>query len=136
MHQNNVMINFFFTILAFFTILGASVVKFISWLIHERALRVTCGGRTSSFRCLLGKDKLIPKHHRNIQCLVVEIFEGYTDIPSLNLEGFFTAIISPYGLCHGSAFERWRVLCLAWYWINIVFRSKNLRPSTRWNKAI
>ena len=41
--------------------------------LHERALRITYGDRSSSFEDLLKKDNSVSIHHRNIQVLATEI---------------------------------------------------------------
>ena len=41
--------------------------------LHERALRMTYGDRSSSFEDLLKKDNSVSTHHRNIQVLATEI---------------------------------------------------------------
>ena len=41
--------------------------------IHERALRITCKDRSSTFQELVEKDNSISIHHRNVQMLAIEI---------------------------------------------------------------
>ena len=43
--------------------------------LNERALRITCSGRSSSFQDLLKKDNSVSIHHRNIQALATEMFK-------------------------------------------------------------
>ena len=48
--------------------------------LHERTLRITNGDRSSSFQDLLKKDNSVFIHHRNIQVLPTEMFEGKNNI--------------------------------------------------------
>ena len=48
--------------------------------LHERALRTTYGERSSSFQDLLKKDNSVFIHHRNIEVLPTEMFEGKNNI--------------------------------------------------------
>ena len=43
--------------------------------IHERALRITYNGRTSTFEELLNKDNSVSIHHRNLQVLVTKLYK-------------------------------------------------------------
>ena len=43
--------------------------------LHERALRITYGDRSSSFENLLKKDNSVSIHHRNIKALATEMFK-------------------------------------------------------------
>ena len=43
--------------------------------IHERVLRITYNNKSSSFQGLLGKDKSVTIHHRNIRTLAIETFK-------------------------------------------------------------
>ena len=43
--------------------------------IYERALRITYGGKTSTFQQLLEKDNSISIHHRNLQILAAKMFK-------------------------------------------------------------
>ena len=43
--------------------------------LHERALRITYGDRSSSFENLLIKDNSVSIHHRNTQALTTEMFK-------------------------------------------------------------
>ena len=44
--------------------------------IHERALRITCGDKTSPFQQLLEKGNSVSIHHRNVQTLATEMFKS------------------------------------------------------------
>ena len=48
--------------------------------LHERALRITYGERSSSFQDLLKKDNPVFIPHRNIEVLPTEMFEGKNNI--------------------------------------------------------
>ena len=43
--------------------------------LHERALRIPYGHRSSSFEDLLKKDNSVSIHHRNVQALKTEMFK-------------------------------------------------------------
>ena len=53
--------------------------------LHERALRITYGDRSSSFENLLKKDNSVSIHHRNIQALATEMFKVENNIAPENL---------------------------------------------------
>ena len=48
--------------------------------LHERALRITYGVKSSSFEDLLKKDNSVSIHHRNIQVLATEMFKVENNI--------------------------------------------------------
>ena len=48
--------------------------------LHERALRITYGDRSSSFEDLLKKDDSVSIHHRNLEALTPEIFKVKNNI--------------------------------------------------------
>ena len=48
--------------------------------LHERALRITYGDRSSSFKNLLKKDDSVSFHHRNTQALATEMFKVKNNI--------------------------------------------------------
>ena len=48
--------------------------------LHERALRITYGDRSSSFEDLLKKDDSVSIHHRNLEALAPEIFKVKNNI--------------------------------------------------------
>ena len=45
--------------------------------IHERALRITCNNKSSSFQDLLDKDNSVTVHHRNTRTLAVEKIQSF-----------------------------------------------------------
>ena len=64
--------------------------------IYERALRITYKDKSSKFQELLEKDNSVSIHHRNVQKLVIEIYEilhGYS--PSI-LNDIFVPVSRPY----------------------------------------
>ena len=77
--------------------------------LHERALRVTYGDRSSSFQDLLKKDNPVSIHHRNIQALATEMFEVKNSIAPETMKGLFALKMSPYDLLNNNSFERGRV---------------------------
>ena len=48
--------------------------------LHERALRITYGDRSSPFENLLKKDNSVSIHHRKIQALATEMFKVKNNI--------------------------------------------------------
>ena len=50
--------------------------------LHERALKITYGDRSCSFRDRLKKRNSVSVHHRNIQALVTEMFKVENNILS------------------------------------------------------
>ena len=57
--------------------------------LHERALRITYGDRSSSFQDLIKKDNSISTHHRNIQALTTEMFKFKKKYCTRNYERTF-----------------------------------------------
>ena len=57
--------------------------------LHERALRITYGDRSSLFENLLKKDNSVSIHHRNIQALPTEMFKVKNNIAPENYERTF-----------------------------------------------
>ena len=49
--------------------------------LHERALRIKYGDRSSSFQDLLKKDNSVSIHHRNIKALETEMSKVQNNIP-------------------------------------------------------
>ena len=87
--------------------------------LHERALRITYGDRSSSFEDLLKKDNSVSIHHRNIQALATEMFKVENNIAPENL-----------------SVKSMSKICVAWHWIGVLSRSKNMGFTTQWNKRI
>ena len=57
--------------------------------IHERALRITYGDKTSTFQQLLEKDNSVSIHHRNLQALATEMFKISNNLsPDIVKENF------------------------------------------------
>ena len=48
--------------------------------LHERAQRIDCSDYKSSFNTLLEKNSSFSVHHRNIQCLTIEIYKFLHDL--------------------------------------------------------
>ena len=57
--------------------------------VHERALRIVYQDNTSVFEELLVKDKSFKIHHRNIQCLALELYKTKHDISPLIMKNIF-----------------------------------------------
>ena len=65
--------------------------------LHERALRITYGDISSSFRYLLKKDYSFSIHHRNIQALATEMFKVKNNIsPEIFIKELFAPKMNPY----------------------------------------
>ena len=65
--------------------------------IHERALRIIHKDRTSNFEGLLIKTNSMPVHQRNLQLLLVEIYENINNLsPSFMAEVFVTNVVPYY----------------------------------------
>ena len=57
--------------------------------LHERALRITYGDRSSSFQDLLNKENSVSIHHRNMQAIATEMFKVKNNIaPEIMREPF------------------------------------------------
>ena len=50
---------------------------------HERALSVLLGDDLSNFESLLQNNKDICSHHKNIQSLMIDMFETKNELPPL-----------------------------------------------------
>ena len=87
--------------------------------LHERALRITYGDRSSLFEDLLKKDNSNSIHHRNIQALATEIFKVKNNIATEISEEFFAPKISHYGLRNKNSFKSRRVNSV-WHDIELV----------------
>ena len=57
--------------------------------LHERALKITCGHKSSSFWDLLKKDNPVSIHHRNIQALATEMLKLKITLHTGNYESAF-----------------------------------------------
>ena len=77
--------------------------------LHERALRITYGDRSSSFENLLKKDNSVSIHHRNIQALATEMFKVKNNIAPEIMKELFAPKMSSYDLCNNNSFKRRRV---------------------------
>ena len=83
--------------------------------LHERALRITHGDRSSSFEDLLKKDNSVSIHHRNMQALATEMFKVKDIIGLKIIKELFAPKVSPYDLHNDNSFKRRRVNSLAWH---------------------
>ena len=72
--------------------------------IHERALRITYGDKTSTFQQLLEKDNSVSVHHRNLQALATEMFKISNNLSPDIVKEIFQKIIVPYNLCSENSF--------------------------------
>ena len=77
--------------------------------LHERALRITYGDRSSSFESLLKKDNSVSIHHRNIQALATEMFKVKNNIAPEIMKELFAPKMSSYDLRNNNSFKRRRV---------------------------
>ena len=77
--------------------------------LHERALRITYGDRSSSFEDLLKKDNSVSIHHRNIQALATEMFKVKNNIAPEIMKELFAPKMSSYDLRNNNSFKRRRV---------------------------
>ena len=82
--------------------------------LHERALRITYGDKSSSFENLLKKDNSVFIHHRNIQALATEMFKVKNNIALEIMKEFFAPKMSSYDLRNNNSFKRRRVKSV-WY---------------------
>ena len=74
--------------------------------LHERALGITYGDRSSSFEDLLKKDNSVSIHHRNIQALATEMFKVKNNIAPEIMKEIFAPKINPYGYRNNKSFKR------------------------------
>ena len=77
--------------------------------LHERALRITYGDRSSSLENLLKKDNSVSTHHRNIQVLATKMFKVKNNIAPKILKELFATKMSSYDLRNNDSFKRKRV---------------------------
>ena len=104
--------------------------------LHERALRITYGDRSSSFQELLIKGNSVSIPYRNIPALAIEMFKVKINIAPEIMKELFAPKMRPYDFRNNNSFKRRRVNCLAWHWVGVLSRSKNMGFSTQWNKRI
>ena len=72
--------------------------------IHERALRITYGDKTSTFQQLLEKDNSVSIHHRNLQALAPEMLKISNNLSPNIVKEIFQKRIVPYNLCSENSF--------------------------------
>ena len=73
--------------------------------LHERALRITYGDRSSSFEDLLKKDNSVSIHYRNIQALATELFKVKNNITLEIKKELFAPKVSPNVLRNNNSFN-------------------------------
>ena len=75
--------------------------------LHERALRITYGDRSSSFQELLKKDNSVSTDHRNIQAPATEMFKVKNNIaPEITKD---LSTLRVLDLCNNNSFKSRRV---------------------------
>ena len=72
--------------------------------IHERALRITYGDKTSTFQHLLEKDNSVSIHHRNLQALATEMFKISNNLSPDIVKEIFQKRIVQYNLRSKNSF--------------------------------
>ena len=72
--------------------------------IHERALRITYGDKTSTFQQLLEKDNCISINHRNLQILATEMFKISNNLSPNIVKQIFQERFVPYNLPRNNSF--------------------------------
>ena len=77
--------------------------------LHERALRITYGDRSSSFENLLKKDNSVSFHHRNIEALATEMFKVKNNTAPEITNELFAPKMSSYHLRNNYSFKRRRI---------------------------
>ena len=77
--------------------------------LHERALRIPYGDRSSSFEDLLKKDNSVSIHHRNVQALKTEMFKIKNNIAPDIMKETFAPKMSSYDLRNNNSFKRKRI---------------------------
>ena len=76
---------------------------------HEIALRITYGDRSSSFENLLKKDNSVSINQRNTQTLATEMFKVKNNIVPEIMKELFAPKMSSYHLRNNNSFKRRRV---------------------------
>ena len=66
--------------------------------IHDRALRIAYNDNQSTFEELLSKDNSVSIHHRNLQVLVMEVFQIKNNVALEFLNEIFQNRALPYNL--------------------------------------
>ena len=66
--------------------------------VHERALRVILGDDLSEFESLLQSNKDICSHHKNIQIIMIEMFETKNELAPATMDSMFERRIESYNL--------------------------------------
>ena len=66
--------------------------------LHERAFRITCVDKSSSYPYLLRKDNSAYIQHRNIQALVTEMFKVKNSIALEIMKELSAPKINPYDI--------------------------------------
>ena len=82
--------------------------------LHERALRITYGDRSSSFEDLLKKNNSVSIHHRNIQALAIEMFKVKNNIAPEIMKNLFAPKVSPYDLRNYNSFHSFKFKIKRW----------------------
>ena len=72
--------------------------------IHERALRITYGDKTSTFQQLLEKGNSVSLHDRNLQALATEMFKISDNLSPDIVKEIFQKRIVPYNLRSENSF--------------------------------
>ena len=77
--------------------------------IHERALRITYGNKTSTFQQLLENDNSVSIHHRNLQILATEMFKISNNLSPDIVKEIFEERFLPYNLRRNNSFTSHQV---------------------------
>ena len=73
--------------------------------LHERALRITYGYKTSSFNKLLQKDNSLSIHHKILQVLAVERYKISNNMSPANNNDSFAPKATPHNLPNPVSFK-------------------------------
>ena len=74
--------------------------------IHERALRITYKGKSSTFQELLEKGNSVSIHHRNVQKLAIEIYKVLHGFSPSILNDIFVPVSHPYNFRRNDTLQR------------------------------